>query len=136
MSDLIIAIDTSLICEGKVEEVETLVDELVAYVEKNEPDILAYQVYIDAERERMTVVQVHASSASMEFHMEVAAPIFRRFEGLLHLASVDFFGSPSAALLGEMRRKAALLGGASVVVHETAHGFSHLAREQALLPRD
>jgi hypothetical protein len=50
------------------------------------------------------------TSASMERHMEIAAPIFRKFAGLLDLTRVDFYGQPSETLLERMRQKAELLG--------------------------
>ena len=72
----------------------------------------------------MTVVQVHPTSASMELHMLVAGPIFRKCAGLLRLRRVDFYGSPSDGLLAQMRQKAELLGGAPVLVHELHAGFA------------
>ena len=124
--------DTSIIREGKLHEVEALASELVAFVEANEPDIVLYQVYIDGAAGQMTVLQVHPTSASMELHMEAAAATFRRFEGLLELSRVDFYGSPTRELLEQMRQKAALLGGAPVAVHEPRAAFSRLGREEHL----
>ncbi len=71
----------------------------------------------------MTVVQVHPDSASMEFHMEVAASAFSGFSDLLTLVGIDIYGRPSDKLLHQMRRKAELLGGATVAVHEPLAGF-------------
>lgn len=82
----------------------------------------------------MTVVQIHPSSASMEFHMNVAAPGFRKFTELVKLSKVDFYGKPSNALLEQMRRKAKLLGGPSVVVNELHAGFARLG--SGVAPQD
>jgi quinol monooxygenase YgiN len=127
MSEAIICVDSSQIRDGKLEHVLSAVERLVAFVEANEAETIAYSIYVDEERGRMTVVQIHPSSASMEFHMDVAAPVFREFAGLLTLERVDFYGRPSDALLDQMRGKAELLGGAPVVVNERRAGFIRLA---------
>jgi quinol monooxygenase YgiN len=127
VSDPIVAVDTSTIREGKLEEVKAAVDELVAFVEENEADVISYQVYVDGDEGQMTVLQIHPSSHSMELHMEMASPVFRRFRGLLELTRVDFYGRPSDGLLKQMREKATLLGDAPVVVNNLHAGFSRLA---------
>jgi quinol monooxygenase YgiN len=124
MSDQIIVVDTSEICEGKLEELKTALTELVEFVEANEADPIAYNIYFDEDGTRMTVVQIHPSSASMEFHMDVAGSVFAKFTELVKLSRVDFYGKPSNALLEQMRRKAQLLGNAPVVVHELHAGFA------------
>jgi quinol monooxygenase YgiN len=126
MSDPIVVIDSSEIREGKLEELKAALAQLAEFVEKNEPDPIAYNIYFDQDETRMTVVQIHPSSASMELHMSLAGPIFRNFAGLLRLSRVDFYGKPSEALLEQMRQKARLLGNAPVVVNEPQAGFSRI----------
>ena len=122
----LVVIDTSEIREGKLEELEAAFAELVDFVEANEADPIAYNVYLDDDAGRVTVLQIHPSSASMERHLKVAGPIFRNFGDLLELLRVDFYGTPSEALLEQMRQKARLLGNAPVVVHELHEGFTRL----------
>jgi len=124
MSDPLVVIDTSDIREGKLEELKSGLAELADFVEKNEAAPLAYHIYFDEDGTRMTVLQIHPDSASMELHMDVAAPLFRRFTELVNLTRVDFYGSPSAAVLDATRRKAKLLGNAEVVVNELHAGFT------------
>jgi quinol monooxygenase YgiN len=127
MSEPIIVVDSSEIREGKLEELKAALKELVEFVEANEADTLAYNIHFDETGTRMTVVQIHPSSASMEFHMEVAGPVFRRLTDLLTLSRVDFYGKPSDRLLDQMRHKARMLGNAPVVVNELHAGFARLA---------
>ena len=129
MTELLIAVDSSEIREGKLDAVKAGFAELAAFVEANEPETIAYSIYLDEEAGRVTVVQIHPSSASMELHMELAAPIFRKIAGLLELTRVDLYGAAGQALLERTRQKAALLGGAPVVVNELHAGFARI--EQA-----
>jgi len=128
MTELLIAVDSSEIREGKLDEVKAGLTELAEFVEANEPELIAYSIYLDEEARRMTVVQIHPSSASMELHLEVAAPIFRKFAGLVDLRRVDFYGTPSEALLERTRQKTELLGNAPVGVNELHAGFARIER--------
>jgi hypothetical protein len=58
--------------------------------------------------------------------MEIAGPVFRKFADLLTLSRIDFYGTPSRIALDQMRRKAELLGNASVVVNKLQTGFTRL----------
>jgi hypothetical protein len=124
MSSPILVVDSSDIREGKLDEVKAGVEELVAFVEANEAEPLAYDIYFDEAGTLMTVVQIHPDSASLERHLTVAGPMFRRFADLLTLARVDVYGGASEAALEQIRGKAQLLGKAPVLVHELHSGFT------------
>ena len=127
MSSLLLVVDSSDIHVGKLEEVKAGVVDLVAFVEENEAEPLAYDIYFDEAGTTMTVVQIHPDSASLERHLTVAAPVFRRFTDLLKLRAVDVYGDASEAALEQIRGKAQLLGDAPVRVHDLYAGFSRFA---------
>ena len=104
--------------------------DLVAFVEANEAEPLAYDIYFDEAGTQMTVVQIHPDSASLERHLTLAGPVFRRFADLLTLERVDVYGSAGEAALEQIRGKAQLLGNAPVRVHEHHSGFSRFAVER------
>jgi quinol monooxygenase YgiN len=126
MAAPLIVVDTSEVHDGRLEELRAAVAELVEFVEANEAEPLAYNVYFDEQGTTMTVVQVHPSSESFERHMEIAGPVFRKFADLLTLSRIDFYGTPSRIALNQMRRKAELLGNAPVVVNNLQTGFTRL----------
>lgn len=123
-ADPIVVVDTSEIREGRIDELKTALTKLVEFVEANEVDPIAYSIYIDEDGSRMTVMQIHPSSASVEFHMRLAGPAFRKFTELVVLSRVDIYGTPSDALLDLMHQKAELLGNAPVVVNQLHAGFA------------
>ena len=63
--------------------------------------------------------------------MEIAGPVFARFADLLTLRTVDIYGSPSDKVLDQLRRKAELLGTATVTVHDLQAGFARFAARVA-----
>jgi hypothetical protein len=106
VSELIVYIDTSEIREGALEELKRAMNELVKFVEANEPRLIAYNVYIKEDGSRMTVVHVHRASASLEFHMKVAGPAFPKFAQFIELLTIDVYGKLSDDLLEQVRQKA------------------------------
>jgi len=123
-SEPIIVVDSSKVLEGKLEEVKTAIGELAAFVEAHEPRAVAYQIHLTPDGGRMTVIQVHLDSASMEFHMRTAGPAFAQFERLIELSTLDIYGKPSDTLLEQLQEKARKLGPATVTEHPRQAGFA------------
>lgn len=123
MSETIVYMDTSDVREGALQDLKTAIKQLADLVDANESRILAYNAYLSVDGTQMTVMHVHPDSASLEFHMEVMGPAFRRFAGLITLSSIHIYGRPSEKVLEQLREKARLLGRGSVVVHELHAGF-------------
>jgi quinol monooxygenase YgiN len=124
MPEPIVYIDRSEVRPGKLEELKGAVRELAELVEANEPQLGSYRVYFTEDGAQMTVIHVHADSASLEDHMKVAGPAFLRFVELVRLMTIDVYGTPSDALLTQIRHKAMLLGSAVVTVHDLHAGFT------------
>jgi hypothetical protein len=123
----IVYVDISDVREGALEELKAGMKELVDFVEAREPLLLAYNVYFSDDGARMTVVHVHPNSASLEYHMEVAGPVFRRFVELLTLSSIHIYGEPSEKVLEQSHEKARLLGQGDVVADALHAGFTRFA---------
>jgi hypothetical protein len=123
----IVYVDTSDVRAGALEELKAGMKELVAFVEAKVPRILAYNVYFSADGARMTVVHIHPDSDSLEYHMEVAGPVFRRFVDLVTLSSINIYGEASEKLLKQSHDKARLLGGGDVTADALHAGFTRFA---------
>jgi hypothetical protein len=124
MSQPIVYVDTSTIRAGKLTELEAAMKGLAAFVEANVPQLISYGFFLDAERTQMTVVAVHADSASLEFHMDVGAEEFRKFADLIDLLRIEVYGRVSDAVLERLHGKARMLGAGTVAVHELYAGFA------------
>jgi quinol monooxygenase YgiN len=129
MSGPIVYIDRSEVRPGKLDELKRGIAELAELVEANEPQLRGYHVYFTEDGTEMSVIHVHADSASLELHFKVAGPAFSRFVGLVRMKTIDVFGMPEAALLEQIREKATLLGSGSVTVHEFHAGFTRPATD-------
>jgi hypothetical protein len=124
MTGPLIYVDTSDVHEGALEELKVAIVELVEFLDANEPRLIAYSVYFSGDGTQMTVVHVHADSASLDHHMEVGGPAFRKFADLLTLSSIQIYGTPSERALSQLREKARSLGGGDVIVHGPHAGFT------------
>lgn len=123
----IVYVDTSDVREGALEELKAGMKELLELVEAKEPRLLAYNVYFSNDGAKMTVVHVHPDAASLEYHMEVAGPVFRRFVDLVALSSIHIYGEPSEKVLEQSHEKARLLGQGDVVANALYAGFTRFA---------
>ena len=122
----IIYVDHSEVREGKLQLLKPAMRELAEFVRTNEPRIISYNVYFDDDGKHMTVVHLHHDSDSLEFHMKKAGPEFPRFADFVNLDSIDIYGQVPEVLLDQLRRKAKMLGGGTVAVHEHHAGFSRV----------
>lgn len=124
MFESIIIIDVSEIYKGKLDELKAAMSELAEFAKENEPDTIAYHVYLNNDETQVTVLQVHPNSASAEFHMQVGGPMFGKFTELVKLLRIDIYGKPSQELLERLGKKAQMLGSESMAVHELHAGFA------------
>jgi quinol monooxygenase YgiN len=123
MDGPIVYVDRSRIHDGSLEDLQRGMCELVAFVRENEPQIVAYSVYIDEAGGEMSVVHVHRDEASLEVHMKVAGPEFPKVAPFITLESIDVYGMVGDDLVGRLRQKAELLGSGVVRVHGAHGGF-------------
>jgi hypothetical protein len=126
VGDVIVYVDISEVREGALDELKAGLKNLADFIEAKEPRLIAYNVYFSADGTRMTVVNVHPDSASLEYHMEVAGPLFRQFVELVRLSSIHIYGEPSEKALKLAHEKARLLGGGAVEVDALHAGFTRL----------
>jgi hypothetical protein len=122
----LVYVDISEVRAGALDELRRAIDELAEFVEVNLPKVLAYNIYLSDDGGEMTVVQIHADSSSLEKHLEIGGPVFRRFTNLVALRSIHVYGEPSERALEQLHAKARALGSGRVVVHSPAAGFSRL----------
>ena len=124
MSGPLVYVDTSDVREGALEALKGAIEELVEFIDANEPQLIAYNVYLSDDGAEMTVVHVHADSASLEYHLDVGGPAFRKLADLITLSSIRIYGEPSERALGQLREKARMLGSGKVFVHGVHAGFT------------
>lgn len=77
---------------GQVEGYKEWVKGLCAYVESNEPRMIAFNLYLDEEGASVTGVQVHPDAESMQSHMQVVGDYITQAYG-------DFLESPDLVLV-------------------------------------
>ena len=97
MSGPLLYIDTSDVREGALEELKGSIKDLVEFIDANEPQLLTYNVYLSDDGKEMTIAHVHADSSSLERHLEVGAPAFRKLADLIMLSSIRCIRKPTRA---------------------------------------
>jgi hypothetical protein len=130
MSQPIVYIDTSEVRPGRLEELKAAMNDLALFVQANEPQLFAYNVYFNDDGTRMSVLHINPDSGSLERHMKVAGPKFPPIGEFIRLLSIDVYGRPNDGLVEELRQKAKMLGSGTVRVHDFHAGFARLPKTQ------
>lgn len=81
----VIYIDRSDVHEDRWEDLKAGIHGLVAFVESHQPQMATYAFYLDEDHNQMSVVSVHPDAASLERHIEVGGPEFKKLAPFLRL---------------------------------------------------
>jgi hypothetical protein len=123
----IVYIDRSDVHEGCLNELKVGIHALVAFVDAHQLQMAMYGIYLDEQAHRMTVVSVHPNSTSLERHIKLGAPEFRKLAPYIDLREIEVFGQLSEAAADLVRKKATALGdGGRITLHEQSAGFARL----------
>lgn len=120
----VVYIDHSEVRDGRLDELKAAIKDLAEFVNAKEPRIIAYNVYFTEGGKRMTVIHIHPDAASLEFHMQVAGPEFPKFAHFVRMLTINIYGEINEGLLEQLRKKAKMLGNATVAVHGFHAGFA------------
>jgi hypothetical protein len=99
MSQPFAYVGTWTIKPGKEEEAKKFLSEHAAFIQANEPRMIAFHAYFNEEGNTASVVQLHPDSASMETHMEVISEhMGSAFEIIDSILTEQYFGPMSDSL--------------------------------------
>ena len=104
----LIFVATNRLKPGAFDAERRRVPGLSEFVEANEPRVIAFNEYANADRTEVSVVQIHPDAASMELHMGVVAERAAQAyaETLDATTRIQVFGTPSGAMLEMLGRQA------------------------------
>jgi hypothetical protein len=123
----VVYIDRSDVHKDRWDELKAGIRALVAFVDTHQPQMANYGFYLDEDAHQMTVVSVHPDSASLERHMDIGRPEFKKLAPFLALREIEVFGNLSERAIELVQQKAAALGDRRVVMfHEQFAGFDRL----------
>ena len=124
MAEPFIFINTYTIKPGKEEAYKTAHQRVADLVEAKEPMMLYFALHISEDGSEATTVQVHADAENFGYHMSLVEDHVRAAHEYLEDANmaIRIFGSPTAAILDQMRQLAG--SGVSVTVSPPTLGFN------------
>jgi hypothetical protein len=108
MSGPFIFIATNKLKEGKLEDERRRVPGLCEFIAASEPRLIAFNEYVSEDGTEVSVVQVHPSADSFEFHMGVVRERAERAyaETLDATTNIQVYGTPSESVLQMLRQQA------------------------------
>ena len=121
MSGPFIYVGTWTIKPGKLEVARKALAEHVEFIEQNEPRLIAFHMYFDADGSKAGVVQVHPDAESMDTHMELIAEHLAAYGDFIgEIVHEQAFGAPTEAFSEALKGYAA--SGIPVTVLSTYEG--------------
>jgi hypothetical protein len=124
----IVYLDRSVIRSADVGGLREAAAGLTAFIRDREPQLLFYGFEIDEATATMRVIAVHPDAASLELHLAIGGPEFRKVGAYIDLQEISVFGALTDAARGQLLEKAAMLGTAAQVhIGELAAGFDRLS---------
>ena len=120
----LIFVATNRLKEGALQTERLRVPELVEFVEREEPRVIAFREYLSEAGDEVTVVQIHPDAASLETHLRVIADQARRAyeETLDRTVRIQVFGELPDAVADALREQAS--EGVDIAIHsELLGGF-------------
>jgi hypothetical protein len=124
-----IFIATNRLKPGALDAERRRVPGLAVFVEEHEPQVLAFNEYVDPDRGEVAVVQVHPDAASMELHVELIRDRATQAyaETIEATTSIQVFGPPSEAVVAMLQGQAGA-GVPMVSYSEHLGGFTRPGR--------
>jgi hypothetical protein len=71
---------------------------LTEYVEANEPEMLAYYAFFDADGGEVSLMQVHRDAGSADRHLELAHSRFEPGLAISEVLRIEVYGAPGPLL--------------------------------------
>jgi hypothetical protein len=108
MAGPFIFIATNRLKQGKLDDENKRVPDLVDFIRANEPQLIAFNEYANDEGTEVAVVQVHPDADSMVFHMELIAEraASAYADTIDATTSIQVFGTPSNNVAEMLRHQA------------------------------
>ena len=128
-----IFVATNRLKRGRLDRERERVSDLVEFIERNEPRMIAFNEYADDAGDEVTVVQVHPDAASMEAHMHIIRERAQAAyaETLDATVRIQVFGQPTEAILETLRQQAG--SGVQISVNgQHLGGFTRSAPDRPL----
>jgi hypothetical protein len=124
MAEPFIFINTYTIKPGKEEAYKTAHQKVADLVQAKEPKMLYFALHTSEDGSQAATVQVHADAENFGYHMSLVEDHVRAAHDYLNDANmaIRIFGSPTAAILDQMRQLAG--SGVSVTVSPPTLGFN------------
>jgi hypothetical protein len=123
MANELIFVGTYAIPEGTYDAFDAANAQMGDFIRTHEPRIISWHTYVNAAHTEATSIHVHPDSASLEFHMRVAASRVRGGTEMLEIRRVELYGEPSEQLVEQLRQVSERSGGWPVTVKSRLRGF-------------
>jgi hypothetical protein len=120
MTSPFVLITTHRVARENLPAFKALSEEYLAFVEENEPQMVAHVGSTTRDGTTVSLVQVHPDPDSADHHIEIAVPRLHGNGDLFENVSIDVYGTPGPRLQAAIDNNAA--AGVTVRIFDTDLG--------------
>jgi len=124
MAERLLFVGTYEIPSGEYEAWQRANQEMMEFVRANEPRVLGFWNYANAERTEVSTVHLHPDSASLEFHLEAARTRISAGTALVKMKRLELYGPVSEKLMAQLRAVSERSGTWPIHVKDFVQGFT------------
>jgi quinol monooxygenase YgiN len=95
MAEHVIYVDRFRLREGALQKFELYANDMADFVKNNEPEVLSFEYFVDANGETGTAVFVFVDADALDLHLDLASSKFQETAGLVEAAEIELLGRPS-----------------------------------------
>jgi quinol monooxygenase YgiN len=81
------------IADGKIDEFKRIMRSIIHAVQKNEPDMQAYQVYLNSEENKCYIVEWFKNSEAVLTHLANVGPMAQELFAIAPITRLEVFGN-------------------------------------------
>jgi hypothetical protein len=119
----LVFVETFTIRPGRLDDFGRAAAEIVEFVAANEPQLLAYGIYVSEDGTEGTVLHVHPDYESVKRHGTVIAAVVGRLVELTETPTLEIYGPLAEHRLAQIRGAMQAFGSVSVMAKDLSAGF-------------
>lgn len=104
MADRITFVGTYALPEGRFDEWDAAIRDMVDHVKASVPRLISFEVYVNAERSEATSIYVHPDADSFAEHMRAAASRIDVGAQMVSVVRIDVYGDPGEQVVARLHQ--------------------------------
>ncbi len=127
MSKHVVFVGTYEIPDGAINNFLAANKDMGEFVKANEPRLVSWHTYLSPDQSEATTIMIHPDSASLEYHLQVAASKIQSGVQMVRTKHMELYGDVSEELLKRLELISQKSGSWPITAKPHLHGYPEWA---------